>query len=242
MTRAAANVPDNTALLCEYCGYNLTGLPQEGRCPECGRPVADSLPHWRGPCAWEQARSSADLGRFIRTSAAVLFRPSRFYRTLATRLDSPRGRLFGRIYLLVASILFATAAAFHLDWFLKLTGTRFPLAISWVLLVVLCDGFLIGVTSLASRLTTWEATYRGLRLPLGVVQRGMDFHAIHYLFPGLVAATTVLGYQWLLYHGHLGADSGSVYLYVLCGLIILFAGYLFQTYWIAMRNMMYANA
>jgi hypothetical protein len=161
---------------------------------------------------------------------------------LATRLDSPRGRLFGRIYLLVASILFATAAAFHLDWFLKLTGTRFPLAISWVLLVVLCDGFLIGVTSLASRLTTWEATYRGLRLPLGVVQRGMDFHAIHYLVPGLVAATTVLGYQWLLYHGHLGADSGSVYLYVLCGLIILFAGYLFQTYWIAMRNMMYANA
>ena len=139
-------------------------------------------------------------------------------------------------------MLFATAAAFHLDWFLKLTGTRFPLILSWLILVILTDGFLVGVTSLAARLSSWEAAYRGLRLPLNVVRRGMNFHTIHYLPPGLLATTTVLGYQWTLHKGYFGADSATVYLYLLCGEIILSAGYLFWTYWIAMRNMMYANA
>jgi len=242
MTSAAANIPDDSALLCEYCGYNLTGLPDDGRCPECGRSVVDSLPRWRCPTGWEQVEPTGNLGRFFRTSAAVLFCPRRFYRTLATRFFSPRGRLFGRIYLWIASILFATAAAFHLDWFLKLTGTRFSIYLSWPLLVVLCDGFLVGTTHLAVRLTAWEAAYRGLRLPLGVVSRGMYYHAVHYLPVGLLAIATVLGYQWLLHHRYFGPDSGSTYLYVLCGEIILAAGYLFQIYWIAMRNMMYANA
>ena len=28
---------------CTGCGYNLRGLPGTGACPECGRPVLDSL-------------------------------------------------------------------------------------------------------------------------------------------------------------------------------------------------------
>ncbi|GAB4515975.1 MAG: hypothetical protein Tsb0013_20570 [Phycisphaerales bacterium] len=30
---------------CEGCGYDLRGLPTDGYCPECGRPVADTLRH-----------------------------------------------------------------------------------------------------------------------------------------------------------------------------------------------------
>ena len=41
--------------------------------------------------------------------------------------------------------------------------------------------------------------------------------------------------------GILGVMSGTKYLYVLCGEVIVAAFYLFETYWIAMRNMMYAN-
>jgi hypothetical protein len=32
-----------------------------------------------------------------------------------------------------------------------------------------------------------------------------------------------------------------IYLYVLCGEVVLGAFYLFKTYWIGMRNIMYAN-
>ncbi len=242
MTRAASSLPADSALLCEFCGYTLTGLSTGGRCPECGRPIADSLPQGRAPAAWEEVAPTGNLGRFFRTSAAVLFHPRRFYRTLATRRPSPRARTFARIYTWIASALFATAAAVHLEWFLAMTSYRLPFYPTWIILTILCGWFLAGTTHLAARLTAWEAAYRGLRLPLGVVQRGLQYHSIHYLPVGLVAAATVLGYQWLLHHGYGGPESGSTYLYVLSGEIILAAGYLFQTYWIAMRNMMYANA
>lgn len=242
MPRVAPSIPPDNALLCEFCGYNLTGLSADGRCPECGRPIADSLPRWRCPTAWERIEPTGNLGRFFHTSAAVLFHPKRFYRTLATRLPSPRARSFARIHLWIAAILFGTAAAFHLDWFLGMTRFRLSFYPTWPALILLCGWFLAGTIYLAARLTAWEAAYRGLRLPLAVVQRGMNYHTIHYLPAGLVAMTTVLGYQWLLRHGYSGPQSGTTYLYILCGEIILAAGYLFQTYWVAMRNMMYANA
>lgn len=41
---------------CEYCGYNLTGTPIGGRCPECGIPAISSLgPHVRTGTAYDRA-------------------------------------------------------------------------------------------------------------------------------------------------------------------------------------------
>lgn len=34
-------------LLCERCGYVLSGLPEQGACPECGKAIAESLPSAR---------------------------------------------------------------------------------------------------------------------------------------------------------------------------------------------------
>jgi len=40
---------------CESCGYGLVGLPLDTNCPECGTPVADSMPGGRrGPTAWHR--------------------------------------------------------------------------------------------------------------------------------------------------------------------------------------------
>jgi hypothetical protein len=59
----------------------------------------------------------------------------------------------------------------------------------------------------------------------------------------IAALAVVEGYQLLLQIAgkYLPFNSAMIYLYVLCGLVVLSAGYLFQTYWIGMRNMMYAN-
>lgn len=57
---------------CEACGYGLTGLPLARRCPECGRPVGESLPTYRRPPAFAAARGL--LGRatgFLRTTYDV---------------------------------------------------------------------------------------------------------------------------------------------------------------------------
>jgi hypothetical protein len=53
---------------------------------------------------------------------------------------------------------------------------------------------------------------------------------------------TVVGYDLLLARHVLGGLSALPYLYVICGEVIVGALYLFWTYWIGMRNMMYANA
>lgn len=35
--------PTDAETLCIDCGYSLRGLPVDGKCPECGKPVADSI-------------------------------------------------------------------------------------------------------------------------------------------------------------------------------------------------------
>lgn len=49
---------DEFTLLCETCGYTLEGQPPGSICPECGRPLAESLPERRNrvPGMWEMLR------------------------------------------------------------------------------------------------------------------------------------------------------------------------------------------
>ncbi len=75
--------------LCEWCGYNLTHAPADGRCSECGRPVEESLgpgvrtgapwghravvgrwAAWR-QCAWEAMIRPATFGRRLRLRTRV---------------------------------------------------------------------------------------------------------------------------------------------------------------------------
>jgi hypothetical protein len=112
------------------------------------------------------------------------------------------------------------------------------------MLAALMLGTLGGISltiNLAARLTAWEAAYRGYRLPHGVVLRALYYHAAHFLPVALVALITCGGYNLIQRSGDLQMTTGSTYVYVLCGEVIVAAGYLFNTYWIGMRNLMYAN-
>lgn len=69
--------------MCESCGYNLTLMPLEGRCPECGEPVMDSLgPGARAGVDWERRRELGRLRAWWRTGVEAVFRPGRFGRRL----------------------------------------------------------------------------------------------------------------------------------------------------------------
>src|SRR2546423_4326820 len=109
MTRVASTIPAEHDILCEGCGYTLNGLPDDGRCPECGKPIAESIGHPRVPPAWERRGPhdsfASAFGTFASTSREVLFHPTRFYKTLATRRDDRAAHRFAQIWWGITAIL-----------------------------------------------------------------------------------------------------------------------------------------
>lgn len=236
-----------TELLCETCGYELTGLAPKGLCPECGTPIAQSLPTLRGPTRWEER---ASLASFIITSAAILFRTSAVYRHFRTRWNRDRSAVFMHLHLAIASVLIGWGVYLHVASYYFVYTARGsmlrhlfyrPVPATLFLGTVILLSFEITIW-IAAWLTSWEARYRGYRLPLAVVRRGMDYHAAHYLPVAIVFWATMLGYHLLMRAHWFSRDSDLTYLCVLCGEVVGAAVYLFWTYWIGMRSMMYANA
>ena len=69
--------------LCLFCGYNLTSLPMEGRCPECGEDVVDSLgPDAQPGAEWERGSTVARTRTWFRTARDMLRDPAGFGRRL----------------------------------------------------------------------------------------------------------------------------------------------------------------
>src|SRR5687767_11875153 len=114
MSRALSIIPEENALLCEGCGYILTGLPPDSRCPECSKPIAESHPSLRSRPPWERD-GAGRWSRFWSTTATVIFQPTRFFRSLATRIETFESSHFAVWHYRLASLLFSLAAClqFH---------------------------------------------------------------------------------------------------------------------------------
>jgi hypothetical protein len=245
MARVAPAIPEESALLCEKCGYIVNGIPMDSLCPECAAPIVESLPQRRQPSLWESAQQTSFIS-FWRTTAQLIFTPAKFFRALTPHGDMQRTAIFARWHLVIACMLFGSAAFIHAGWAWGMfQGKSDELDIFFDVLFILvfslaAYAMLAITTALAARLTAWEAAYRGLRLPRTVVQRALHFHSAHYLPVALLTFLTIGGHQVLIHKTNI--DQFAVpYLYVLCAEVILAAGYLFSTYWKGMRNLMYAN-
>lgn len=93
---------DDFTLLCERCGYVVDGLPTDGACPECGRPIAKSLPERRVGTPWQRSPTFRNL---LRTWAWTLLHPMR---TLDALSEVPgHDRRLRRWTTIAAALLFS---------------------------------------------------------------------------------------------------------------------------------------
>ncbi|MEI8196769.1 MAG: hypothetical protein WCI73_12795 [Phycisphaerae bacterium] len=91
---------------CEECGYILTGLdPVTGNCPECGKPIRESLgDSLRRPNAWEQAPEFQRVGVILTQSFTLFLRSKSFYQTLCLRQGHAASRRWLRFSILLTGL------------------------------------------------------------------------------------------------------------------------------------------
>ncbi len=165
-------MPDAVSVLCEFCGYDLTGTSPEGVCGECGEAVARSLPEHRTGSPWQTGGGSVCL---VRTVLAVFRHPRsvwdrvRIAGPISFGLLAANATLAGLLYGVIADSLLAMplfAAGvlalsmveyFGLRFFGKRNGWRVSPAVSmtvvghagagWLVAAIFAGvGFRVGVT------------------------------------------------------------------------------------------------
>ena len=91
---------DERTILCESCGYDLTGLEPSGTCPECSRPVQRSLPESRPGSPWQRRPG---LSSWWLTNQAVIRSPRDAMAGL--RIESVRATSLATLNCLVAGAI-----------------------------------------------------------------------------------------------------------------------------------------
>ncbi|MCZ6815610.1 MAG: DUF4190 domain-containing protein [Planctomycetota bacterium] len=78
-------------LCCRFCGYNLTGTLMGGVCPECGRPVADTIRTFAEAKTSGKAIASLVLGIISLTTGCLLLGPLAIYYAKKSEAETAAG-------------------------------------------------------------------------------------------------------------------------------------------------------
>jgi hypothetical protein len=220
--RRPADLPQTKEPLCENCGYNLTMAPADGRCPECGRPIADSLsPDIRAGTPWERRASlgvvtavASQLRQLVRAPRALFFQTP----TLTGQRHSQRW-LVGSLLAIGLAAAWIVPGFYILDY---LTDTRYDraldlswrtfwgsltMAIIWALLGLMMVGIETAGVAAFSRM-------KGHPVPLGASSKVTAFAAPLMLAWVLLGGVQLLvAYRYNAYLStHLSLRAFQVYL------------------------------
>jgi hypothetical protein len=95
-------------ILCEGCGYSLATILNSDRCPECGKPMAASMPSRRVGTAWQRKGWWAGLKDFLRRPVSTL---------KVARPWEPRGEVVELKSLSLAAALYSSSLTFTASMF-----------------------------------------------------------------------------------------------------------------------------
>lgn len=102
-------VPIDRPPMCDDCGYNLSTIPMNSRCPECGEPIIASLgPNVRPGTIWEQRQEVGLIQAWRRCAVEAILNPTALGRRLQLRSRVCDHR---RFLLLHLPIIFVLGAA-----------------------------------------------------------------------------------------------------------------------------------
>ncbi len=101
--QAGSTWRDEWELLCEGCGYSIEGLPGEGVCPECGKPIVESVLEVRVGSAWQRGPG---FWSWLATILACVRSPRASARFM--QIESERALRLRRVNILVAAGLLTT--------------------------------------------------------------------------------------------------------------------------------------
>lgn len=236
---------DEFTLLCERCGYVVEGLDPAGNCPECGKPIAESLPEQRVGTAWQQAPS---LRTYLLTALSTLLSPMR---TLdAIRVNPENGRMLAAWHHRIATIIVGVVLLIAVAW--VSSNTRPANGIDWKAVVLvelsaasiaICIAIRTGLpilTFVETRGLIFLSRRRGSRVTPAMARSITSHGGIGWViaaFGGVVGLTV----SFLAFSRHIDTVYATPSLWA--GIAFTLAGFLFfETFaWLGLRRCKFAN-
>jgi hypothetical protein len=231
--------PDEYVLLCERCGYIIEGLPTESTCPECGKPIAESLPE----------------RRILEPSAlATLHHPIKSLDGLRIG-GNPMSKLRNRCVLagVVGCVSVQAAAIITSSVFQTSNAAGAVMLVAPFLAFAFAIGFL-ALSLIEARGLRFIGRARGHRITghiaLWIVASGSAGWIVSAIGLGVFCSSFIVGLVMILddYDNSVIAGSTNpsvriVDLVGFAGLAVALAGFLFfETFaWLGLRRLKYAN-